>query len=393
MLAKGWFIVHKSIKKLKIVYSFIYSILLALPHIIFQSNFINKNLGASLIKSQKDESCSDHEISNISYIDYFFTNLIFKYFSASNSSECTDLILSTPKNTWNFAFIGIEFIGVIFYYRDLIVSIEQSSEYVIAHLMVISESGIDPYTTPIMDKYIIYKGLSWGILIYLGAQQIVMLISYFCENFVAFWVQQLLYDIVNLFGIIGASFILKLNKKRLNGFMQLHSSSDGNQDENEVDSIDANENKNQSQLNYSMFETMDSNDESNANNGIIIRDQQTSDMNSNDRYHHHAPARITKRIVTRDEIERFNNNIGNKNNPNSIESSANNDNTNNQENQVDGTNEHQRKMVKWEEWMILPPQPIVSNERQVLDNHNNINDIQNHRDNSIEEELIHQDSV
>lgn len=386
MLAKGWFIVHISIGKIKILYCFIYSILLALPQHIFQTNFVNKNLGASLVKHKKDEICSDKEISNVTYLDYFITKLTLKYLSSAKTSDCSDISLWTSKNGWNFALIGIGFVGVIFYYRDLIASIEQSSEYVIAHLMVISESGIDPCTTPIMEKYVIYKGLSWGILIYLGTQQLVVLITQFGENYVAFWVQQLLYDIVILFGIIGAAFTLKLNKKRLNGFMQLRESGDVNEEEAEIDSINANnddnnqiknENGDHPQFNNNMFDPIESNDDLNANSIKNVRDSEKTDMNLNDNansnlYNHHTSAQMNKRIVSRDEIKRFNYSIGHRNRLNSNLDNLNNinDELSDQENPSEGTNEHQVKMVKWEEWMTLPPQPIVSSDNQ---NSNRIN--------------------
>lgn len=443
MLAKGWFIVHKSLGKLKIFCCFIYSALLALPQLIYQTNFVNKALGASLFKTKAKTLCPDKEISDDietdshnNFIDLFL-RLVGNYFHYQKTNECSDISLWTSKTSWNIAFIVIGFIGVIFYYRDLIISIEESSEYVIAHLMVISESGIDPYTTPVMEKYIIYKYLSWGILIYLAAQLIVMLITQFCQNYVSFWVQQLLYDIVNTFGIIGTSIVLKLNKRRLNGFMELPSSSDDNENDNEIETETGNDNTAvnndvsqnvfRPKNNDNMLYSSDNNNSNVIDNVDNIKDSQSASLeanlivdnnnsnnnsnnsnncisnngNDNDNIHingdtvyHHAPVRMNKRVVSREEIKKFNDSINHRN-------SLMDDNNNVELNDLENPDDRSTRMVKWEEWMSLPPQPIVSQEKRASgglrmrrgNNNNNRSTNTDNRNGDIEEDLIADTSI
>ncbi|OHT12051.1 hypothetical protein TRFO_18243 [Tritrichomonas foetus] len=162
MAAKGWCIVHRTIGKLKIAYCFLVASLLTLPQCL------------------------------LTFGDY---------------------------GNWDYIIIMVGLAGVTFFYRDLIVSIDDSSTHVVAHLVVISESGIDPSTTPVMEKFMIFKALSWGILLYLVAQ----LVAYFFMQFLEtpYYIAQIFSDTVNLCALIGAGYLFRLTRERITGFVIL----------------------------------------------------------------------------------------------------------------------------------------------------------------------------
>lgn len=352
IIAKGWFVVYQSIGFKTICMSFLLSFLLVSPQIFFITNFVNKSMGSSLIILTPGSHC---------YSDGFQSpnpNSLSRRLNNLDTTNCYDFNFYTNKTWVNFVMIGLELIGSILFYIDLIISIDESSTYIIAHLIVISESGIDPKTTPIYKKYVIYKLLSWGILIFLFFQMLIILITQFFEDDVPFYIQQLLFDLTNIFALIGMVIILRLNKKNSRGFMRLPYSTDQDIslliDDTTIDQIDLNnvKNRNYQQPSFDnvLLDTVDLSRE-------IEGETPESNKTNN---------KLARRVVSREEVWKFETKkLGHKENENDgsdklMVNLQNDRNVN--DNVVESTNVQNNRKVKWEEWMTLPPQPLLTGE-------------------------------
>ena len=118
---------------------------------------------------------------------------------------------------YEFMLILTGFIFFIIYYKNLIQAIDQANSYVLAHLYFISQSGIDPETTPIYGKYKLFNSISKVILMYFLFILFKRLIS---EIFlIPFWIGAFSYDLITFILMSSAAWIFRLKKQSKNGYM------------------------------------------------------------------------------------------------------------------------------------------------------------------------------
>ncbi|OHS93483.1 hypothetical protein TRFO_40238 [Tritrichomonas foetus] len=163
MASKGWCIVHNKLSNFNIIKCIVFSCLLAIPLIVME----------------------------------YVTNL----------------------GRWGYLVLAFGTLGIILYYRDLLESIKSASAYVIAHLVVISESGIDPISTPIYSKLKIFQGVSWGVLLYFVFTFSLSLIKNFVD--LASWIEQILNDFITGTLLVAAGILFRLKKELVNGYMMI----------------------------------------------------------------------------------------------------------------------------------------------------------------------------
>ena len=168
MAAKGWCIIMSSIDWKGILISLLYSLLFIVPILL---------------------------------IDYFFFNMYAQVF---------------------LLFLGL--VGSMSYYFELLKSIRAANSVVIAHLLVISQSGINPETTPIYAKCKMFKAISTAVLAYF----IILMFKSLFGNIIIipFWIISLFYDIITLALISTAAWLFKLKKTTKNGYMMVGEEND-----------------------------------------------------------------------------------------------------------------------------------------------------------------------
>lgn len=116
-----------------------------------------------------------------------------------------------------FMLILVGFVFFILYYKNMVQAIDQANSYVLAHLYLISQSGIDPETTPIYGKYRLFNTISKVMLIYFLFILFKGLIS---EIFlIPYWVGIFSYDLITFLLMSLAAWIFKLKKQLKKGYM------------------------------------------------------------------------------------------------------------------------------------------------------------------------------
>jgi hypothetical protein len=101
----------------------------------------------------------------------------------------------------------------------MLTAIVRSSAYVMAHLVVISESGIDPRTTPVWRNYRMFRGLRWGILGYSVSIAAILM----CEKMgiACYWVSNMLRDLANVVVMSAGAYLFRLKSETTNGYMMI----------------------------------------------------------------------------------------------------------------------------------------------------------------------------
>jgi multisubunit Na+/H+ antiporter MnhE subunit len=160
MAAKGWSLVKESLERKEVIVSFVFSLILTIPL-----------------------TCIDN--LHVGFGDYVI--LLFAMF------------------------------GLIMYYRSILQSIDSSSAYVLAHLLVIAESGIDPRTTPIWQKYRMFRGLLWGILGFFCIHTLATALTKFTSC--PYFVNQLMRDLASCALMGAAAVLFRLRKGTRHGYM------------------------------------------------------------------------------------------------------------------------------------------------------------------------------
>jgi hypothetical protein len=117
----------------------------------------------------------------------------------------------------DYILLLVAMFGLLLYYRNLFKSIDSSAAYVLAHLLVIADRGIDPRTTPIWKKYRMFRWLLWGILGYFVVQTLSTALAKFtaCPYFAT----ELMADVASLALMGAAAFLFRLTKGTRNGYM------------------------------------------------------------------------------------------------------------------------------------------------------------------------------
>jgi hypothetical protein len=121
--------------------------------------------------------------------------------------------------------VGLAVVGMLCYYGHVVRSIRASQRYVIAHLMVISEEGIDPRTTHVWRKFVMFRGILWGLFAFLTLRLIVSAVRTFSDA--PFWITQLINDLSVVVLMALAGLLFRLRKETSSGYMMIGDEDDG----------------------------------------------------------------------------------------------------------------------------------------------------------------------
>jgi hypothetical protein len=121
--------------------------------------------------------------------------------------------------------IGLAVIGMLCYYGHVVRSIRASQRYVIAHLMVISEEGIDPRTTHVWRKFVMFRGILWGLFAFLTIRLAVSAVRKFSDA--PFWITLLISDLSVVLLMALAAFLFRLKKETSSGYMMVGDNENG----------------------------------------------------------------------------------------------------------------------------------------------------------------------
>jgi hypothetical protein len=91
--------------------------------------------------------------------------------------------------------------------------------------MVISEEGIDPRTTHVWRKFVMFRGILWGLFAFLTVRLAVSAVRTFSDT--PFWVTQLVNDLSVVLLMVLAGFLFRLRKETSNGYMMVGDEENG----------------------------------------------------------------------------------------------------------------------------------------------------------------------
>ena len=113
----------------------------------------------------------------------------------------------------------IGFAGCFLYYNVLITSITEASSVVSAHLLIISQSGIDPETTPIQKKFKIFNTISNSVVLYFS----IMIFRTILFELLRLpdYIMVSIYDFATLILLSIAAWLFKLKKSLRTGYMMV----------------------------------------------------------------------------------------------------------------------------------------------------------------------------
>lgn len=124
------------------------------------------------------------------------------------------LILQTISNyvsfgKYDFIVIILMLIALIVYVQQLISAINSATLHIRAHLLAITNVGIDARTTPIWQKFLMYQMLQWTIIVFCLILIVRIIIIYFLEDLI--WLPVFLSDVQNIVMLIllGINFRLR----------------------------------------------------------------------------------------------------------------------------------------------------------------------------------------
>lgn len=118
--------------------------------------------------------------------------------------------------------LSLLFVGL--YVRELIVSINDASLHILAHMLAISNEGIDPQTTPVYRKHLMYQYFEYAVI---GACTLVLVeicIQMFVE--VPYWIFETMTDFVIIIVIIVLEIIFRLRVSTNGTYETIHGSGD-----------------------------------------------------------------------------------------------------------------------------------------------------------------------
>ena len=123
---------------------------------------------------------------------------------------------------------------VALFVRELIVSINDASLYIMAHLLAISNAGIEAQSTPIYLKHVMYQTLEWLIMIGFGLALVKMCAALFLE--IEFWLSETLNDIIELIIAGALGYIFRIRDTAVSGYTNIDPAT-GNESEFELAEI------------------------------------------------------------------------------------------------------------------------------------------------------------
>lgn len=124
------------------------------------------------------------------------------------------LILQTINNyvsfgKYDFIVIILMLVALIVYVQQLISAINNATLHIRAHLLAITNVGIDARTTPIWQKFLMYQMLQWTIIVFCLILIVRIIVVYFLSDLI--WLPVFLGDVQNLVMLIllGINFRLR----------------------------------------------------------------------------------------------------------------------------------------------------------------------------------------
>ena len=133
--------------------------------------------------------------------------------------------------------IGVWIGAMVFiamFVRELIVSINDASLYIMAHLLAITNAGIEAQSTPIYRKHVMYQTLEWLIMGGFGLVLIKMCVSLFTE--MDYWISETLNDVIELIVVAALGFIFRMRDTAVSGYTNIDPAT-GNESEFELAEI------------------------------------------------------------------------------------------------------------------------------------------------------------
>lgn len=115
--------------------------------------------------------------------------------------------------------VGVMFFVVLFV-RELIVSINDASLHILAHLLAISNAGIEAKSTPVYRKHLMYRLFEWTII----GGFVLVLIKICVHLFVRldFWISESLNDAIILTVLTALALIFRLRNTTVSGYANMN---------------------------------------------------------------------------------------------------------------------------------------------------------------------------
>jgi hypothetical protein len=113
-------------------------------------------------------------------------------------------------------FLLVMLTSLCLYARELVRSSGLASMYIHMYLLEISNSGIDPESTPIWEKSRMFERLQYCIILYMSLMILQMLVSMFTAS--VSWVMALMEDIADFGAIVALAVVYRLKGGNRNGF-------------------------------------------------------------------------------------------------------------------------------------------------------------------------------
>lgn len=123
-------------------------------------------------------------------------------------------------------FFIVSIIAAILFIRELIISVNKATMCVYAHLLVISNAGIDPKTTPIYRKLNMYHTFTFIFIGAISAMLVYLIVYIFVE--IPFVVEETLTDILEIFVVTALCWIFRLQGKSPTGYDMIQPDEDEN---------------------------------------------------------------------------------------------------------------------------------------------------------------------
>lgn len=120
---------------------------------------------------------------------------------------------------WAILVMFLELAAMIVYAREMIVAINRGQFQTYAHLLALSNAGIDPETTPIWQKWTMFQRLQYIIMTYLILVLARMCALYFAEDIL--WLNSFLEDIADITALIALAIIYRLRGGSADGYSLL----------------------------------------------------------------------------------------------------------------------------------------------------------------------------
>ena len=126
---------------------------------------------------------------------------------------------------WAILVMLLELAAMIVYARELIVAINRGQLQTYAHLLAMSNAGIDPETTPIWQKKNMFERLQYIIMAYLLLVLARLITLYFASSLL--WLDAMMEDIADITVLIALAIIYRLRGGNADGYSLLDEMDNG----------------------------------------------------------------------------------------------------------------------------------------------------------------------